>query len=162
MTRTRAPQRPSRNRGRTRHLMIGAFLATLVSLLLIQGFTTKTVGASGEGSVNGTAASPLAGHAAVSRSEGQARADPEPALAADGGADVRRRAESEVHTEGRGHSPRSGSAATFFEVGAWSFADPDITRMLVRDGFEIGNHTFTHANLAAMPSWEAAAQVGAD
>ena len=32
----------------------------LVSLLLIQGFTTKTIGASGEGSADGSGATPLA------------------------------------------------------------------------------------------------------
>ena len=31
--------------------------------------------------------------------------------------------------------------------------------MLHRDGFALGDHTFTHANLAALPSWEAQLQI---
>ena len=31
--------------------------------------------------------------------------------------------------------------------------------MLARDGFQIGNHTFTHADLAQLPAWERSLQV---
>jgi cellulose synthase/poly-beta-1,6-N-acetylglucosamine synthase-like glycosyltransferase/peptidoglycan/xylan/chitin deacetylase (PgdA/CDA1 family) len=37
--------------------------------------------------------------------------------------------------------------ATFFVVGERTVSNPDIVRDLRDDGFEIGNHTFNHANL---------------
>src|SRR5262249_4166723 len=37
----------------------------------------------------------------------------------------------------------------------------DLTQMLYRDGFELGDHTFTHADLATLPSWQRTLQVGA-
>src|SRR2546421_4049404 len=43
--------------------------------------------------------------------------------------------------------------ATFFEIGDRVAAHPDITRQLVADGFEIGNHTFTHTDPVGMPEW---------
>lgn len=134
----------------------------LVSLLLIQGFTTKTVGASGEGSAGGSAATPLANMPPIlADRKGKLvpiqnpRAQRMVALTFDDGPNPRYtpKIAAILHAE---HVP-----ATFFEVGSMVVRYPDITRRLVQDGFEIGNHTFTHANLAAIPSWEATAQVAA-
>ena len=36
---------------------------------------------------------------------------------------------------------------------------PWITQRIVRGGFELGNHTFTHPDLAALPSWERELQI---
>jgi cellulose synthase/poly-beta-1,6-N-acetylglucosamine synthase-like glycosyltransferase/peptidoglycan/xylan/chitin deacetylase (PgdA/CDA1 family)/spore germination protein YaaH len=41
--------------------------------------------------------------------------------------------------------------ATFFIVGENGQANPDIIRRIVNEGHEIGNHSFTHPNLAEVP-----------
>src|SRR6478735_4225045 len=46
-----------------------------------------------------------------------------------------------------------GVRATFFVVGSRVAERPDLLRRMVADGHEIGVHTFTHANLAAVPAW---------
>ena len=43
---------------------------------------------------------------------------------------------------------RGGVKATFFLVGRYAEADPLLTRRLVEAGHLIGNHTWTHPNLA--------------
>jgi peptidoglycan/xylan/chitin deacetylase (PgdA/CDA1 family)/glycosyltransferase involved in cell wall biosynthesis len=49
--------------------------------------------------------------------------------------------------------------ATFFVVGARVSRHPDVVRDLVRDGFGLGNHTFTHVDLAGLPPSAAHAQI---
>jgi cellulose synthase/poly-beta-1,6-N-acetylglucosamine synthase-like glycosyltransferase/peptidoglycan/xylan/chitin deacetylase (PgdA/CDA1 family) len=44
--------------------------------------------------------------------------------------------------------------ATFFVVGSQAARHPDLIRMLVRDGHEIGNHSFTHARLTHGSRWQ--------
>jgi cellulose synthase/poly-beta-1,6-N-acetylglucosamine synthase-like glycosyltransferase/peptidoglycan/xylan/chitin deacetylase (PgdA/CDA1 family) len=44
--------------------------------------------------------------------------------------------------------------ATFFVVGERVARYPGIVRDLVRDGFEIGDHTFHHASLSGLPGWQ--------
>jgi cellulose synthase/poly-beta-1,6-N-acetylglucosamine synthase-like glycosyltransferase/peptidoglycan/xylan/chitin deacetylase (PgdA/CDA1 family) len=144
----------------TRHLVIGASLIGLVTLLLIQGFTTKTVGAEAGTSVTGSG--PLARLPAVlAYRRGKLVPIRNPAsrgmiaLTFDDGP-------SPLYTLRiarillAAHAP-----ATFFEVGSMIVRWPEITRQLRRDGFELGNHTFTHADLAALPSWASAAQISA-
>ena len=46
-----------------------------------------------------------------------------------------------------------GVKATFFVVGSRVAERPDLLRRMVEDGHEVGVHTFTHANLAAVPAW---------
>ena len=48
---------------------------------------------------------------------------------------------------------------TFFVVGSHVARNPEIVRDLKRDGFEIGNHSFTHADLSVLPSWERSLQL---
>ena len=43
---------------------------------------------------------------------------------------------------------------TFFVVGAQAARHPGIVRDLVRDGNEIGNHTFTHSALGSIGRWK--------
>jgi len=43
--------------------------------------------------------------------------------------------------------------ATFFVLGAHVAEHPELTRRVVAEGHEIGNHTYTHADLAAVPAW---------
>ena len=49
---------------------------------------------------------------------------------------------------------------TFFVVGSQVVRHPKIVRRLEADGFELGNHTFTHSDLAAVPGWERTMQIG--
>ena len=50
--------------------------------------------------------------------------------------------------------------ATFFVVGSQVVRHPGIVRRLRAQGFELGNHTFTHSDLAALPAWERNLQIG--
>ncbi|MFC0507495.1 bifunctional polysaccharide deacetylase/glycosyltransferase family 2 protein [Micromonospora costi] len=43
--------------------------------------------------------------------------------------------------------------ATFFVVGARVNEHPELVRRILAEGHEIGSHTFTHADLAAVPAW---------
>jgi cellulose synthase/poly-beta-1,6-N-acetylglucosamine synthase-like glycosyltransferase/peptidoglycan/xylan/chitin deacetylase (PgdA/CDA1 family)/spore germination protein YaaH len=46
-----------------------------------------------------------------------------------------------------------GAKATFFVVGRNAEDHPDLVRRIVAEGHEIGNHTYTHSNIAEMPEW---------
>ncbi len=46
---------------------------------------------------------------------------------------------------------REGVPATFFVIGENALAEPDLVRRIVAEGHDIGNHTFTHPNLAEVP-----------
>ncbi|MEO3822804.1 glycosyltransferase [Actinomadura sp. B10D3] len=48
---------------------------------------------------------------------------------------------------------RRGAHATFFAVGARVAENPSLTRRILREGHEIGSHTYTHVDLAAAPAW---------
>ncbi|WP_406044883.1 bifunctional polysaccharide deacetylase/glycosyltransferase family 2 protein [Micromonospora sp. NBC_00898] len=48
----------------------------------------------------------------------------------------------------RHHAP-----ATFFVLGSQVSRYPDITRRMVREGHELGIHTFTHPELTNLPTW---------
>ena len=48
---------------------------------------------------------------------------------------------------------RHKAHATFFVIGSRVNEYPDLTRRIVAEGHELGVHTFTHADLAAVPSW---------
>ncbi|HET6213154.1 MAG TPA: glycosyltransferase [Micromonosporaceae bacterium] len=43
--------------------------------------------------------------------------------------------------------------ATFFVIGARVNEHPEIVRRILAEGHEIGSHTFTHADLDAVPGW---------
>jgi cellulose synthase/poly-beta-1,6-N-acetylglucosamine synthase-like glycosyltransferase/peptidoglycan/xylan/chitin deacetylase (PgdA/CDA1 family) len=142
-----------------RRVLLGFCLGMLVLLLLVDGFTTKTVGAAGTGA-RSVAGSPLAGSAPVLVSDGHGGlVSHEPplgrriALTFDDGPSPEWTPKIAAILEAQ-HVP-----ATFFEVGSQVVRYPDVTRLLHRDGFELGNHTFTHANLSALPGWEAQLQV---
>lgn len=48
---------------------------------------------------------------------------------------------------------RKGVPATFFDVGAAVEAHPDLVRAQVEGGHSVGNHTYGHPNLTALPGW---------
>jgi cellulose synthase/poly-beta-1,6-N-acetylglucosamine synthase-like glycosyltransferase/peptidoglycan/xylan/chitin deacetylase (PgdA/CDA1 family) len=43
--------------------------------------------------------------------------------------------------------------ASFFLVGAHAAGDPGLVQAELRDGDQVGSHTYTHANLATVPAW---------
>jgi cellulose synthase/poly-beta-1,6-N-acetylglucosamine synthase-like glycosyltransferase/peptidoglycan/xylan/chitin deacetylase (PgdA/CDA1 family) len=128
-------------------------LLILSALILFEGFATHTIGASSEPH-DTRGAAPLAGSRPILTPVGDRLVSHQPppgrriALTFDDGpdprwtpqiADVLRRAH--VH-------------ATFFVVGSEVARHPGIVRALVRDGNEIGNHTFTHVALSNGPVWQ--------
>ncbi len=54
-----------------------------------------------------------------------------------------------------------GVKATFFVVGRNAEEHPDLIRRIVAEGHEIGNHSYTHGNLAEMPEWRQRLELGA-
>ncbi|MEU9017086.1 bifunctional polysaccharide deacetylase/glycosyltransferase family 2 protein [Actinomadura sp. NPDC048394] len=50
---------------------------------------------------------------------------------------------------------RHGAHGTFFAVGAHVAENPALTRRILREGNEIGSHTYTHVDLATAPAWRA-------
>src|SRR5207247_2482298 len=50
--------------------------------------------------------------------------------------------------------------ATFFVIGSAAVRHPDIVRRVHRQGFELGNHTFTHADLSSLPGWQRTLELG--
>ncbi len=127
---------------------------------MVQGFSERTIGGSATSATGKARAQPLAGM--------------RPLLTADG-----HQLRSDERSPGRrialtfddGPSPQwtpkiaavlraARVPATFFVVGSQVSRRPAIVQRLHRDGFEIGNHTFTHADLSTLPRWEASAQVG--
>ncbi len=46
-----------------------------------------------------------------------------------------------------------GVKATFFVIGSRVAERPDLVRRMYDEGHEVGVHTYTHANLANVPSW---------
>jgi cellulose synthase/poly-beta-1,6-N-acetylglucosamine synthase-like glycosyltransferase/peptidoglycan/xylan/chitin deacetylase (PgdA/CDA1 family) len=161
MTVQRARLRRSRSeRGRTiarrierppaHWLMLGLFVGTLMLLLLAEGLTVHTTGASGTPPVRSpNAVRALRTNQAlwVAGPNGtlvprEAPVGRRIALTFDDGPDPR------WTPEIAGTLRRLRVPATFFEVGEHVVEHPGVVSDLHRDGFEIGNHTFSHADLA--------------
>jgi cellulose synthase/poly-beta-1,6-N-acetylglucosamine synthase-like glycosyltransferase/peptidoglycan/xylan/chitin deacetylase (PgdA/CDA1 family) len=53
----------------------------------------------------------------------------------------------------RHHAP-----ATFFVVGSQVARNPDLARRMVREGHQLGVHTFTHPDVAGLPGWRRRAE----
>jgi cellulose synthase/poly-beta-1,6-N-acetylglucosamine synthase-like glycosyltransferase/peptidoglycan/xylan/chitin deacetylase (PgdA/CDA1 family) len=132
----------------------------LVMLVVIgfQGFATHTIGGTSETDFQ-SAAAPIANQRPilVARHGRLTSLQPPPgrrvALTFDDGPDPRwtlpiaeELRAAEVH-------------ATFFEIGSQAARYPSIVRRLVGDGNEIGNHTFTHVLLSAVPAWQRQVQL---
>jgi cellulose synthase/poly-beta-1,6-N-acetylglucosamine synthase-like glycosyltransferase/peptidoglycan/xylan/chitin deacetylase (PgdA/CDA1 family) len=141
-----------------RWLLLAFLLVALVILLGAQGVSTRTTGRSAtqpRGSPGPlVSASPVltwdGDQLASRRTAGSRRI----ALTFDDGPDPRWTPRIAA-TLRRLHVP-----ATFFVVGSQVARHPEVVRALHRQGFELGNHTFTHTDLAAIPDWERSLQVG--
>ncbi|WP_231328598.1 bifunctional polysaccharide deacetylase/glycosyltransferase family 2 protein [Actinomadura graeca] len=48
---------------------------------------------------------------------------------------------------------RRDAHATFFAIGAHIAQHPALTRRVLREGHDIGSHTYTHVDMAAAPAW---------
>jgi cellulose synthase/poly-beta-1,6-N-acetylglucosamine synthase-like glycosyltransferase/peptidoglycan/xylan/chitin deacetylase (PgdA/CDA1 family) len=125
----------------------------VVVLLLVDGVTTKTLGSAGTDPAS--AGAPLAGSAPLLVSDGhgglvshEAAPGKRIALTFDDGPSATWTPRILAILE-RAHVP-----ATFFEIGGNVVRAPALTRRVVRDGFELGNHTFTHPDLARLPAWQ--------
>jgi cellulose synthase/poly-beta-1,6-N-acetylglucosamine synthase-like glycosyltransferase/peptidoglycan/xylan/chitin deacetylase (PgdA/CDA1 family) len=132
-------------------------MLVLLTVIAFQGFATHTVGQSTEGAQQ--SAAPLASARPILIGHGSSLASIQPpagrrvALTFDDGPNPRWTPEiaSELH--------RAGVHGTFFLIGSEAARYPGIVRQLVRDGDELGNHTFTHVFLTGVPRWEGRLQI---
>jgi cellulose synthase/poly-beta-1,6-N-acetylglucosamine synthase-like glycosyltransferase/peptidoglycan/xylan/chitin deacetylase (PgdA/CDA1 family) len=151
---SRARRRPPAHRA-----TLAACLSGLLLLLLVQGLSTKTIGSSSTPGTPTDRGSPLAGSRPLlePRGSGLHSIQPAPgnriALTFDDGPSARWTPRI-ARVLRREHAP-----ATFFVVGSQVARHPEVVRALHRQGFELGNHTFTHADLATVPGWVASEQV---
>jgi cellulose synthase/poly-beta-1,6-N-acetylglucosamine synthase-like glycosyltransferase/peptidoglycan/xylan/chitin deacetylase (PgdA/CDA1 family) len=145
-------------RAASRWLVLGLLLATLIVLLGAQGLSTRTTGRSATPVPSG--GGPLASEGPILAWNGErleareAPAGKRIALTFDDGPDPRWTPKVAATLR------RLNAPATFFVVGSQVVRHPDVVRRLHRDGFELGNHTFTHADVAALPGWEQRLQLG--
>ena len=143
----------------THWALLGFVLFVLLVLLTAQGVATRTTGRSATPS-GADAETPLAGQPSLLALSGGRLAGHEApigkrvALTFDDGPDPRWTPKIAA-TLRRLHVP-----ATFFVVGSQAVRHPGILRALHQQGFEIGNHTFSHTDLAAVPGWERGLQLG--
>ncbi|MGZ4351931.1 MAG: bifunctional polysaccharide deacetylase/glycosyltransferase family 2 protein [Gaiellaceae bacterium] len=135
--------------------LLGFCLLVLSALILFEGVVTHTIGASGTPAPGDTrGAAPLAGSRPILTSVRGELVSRQPApgrrvaLTFDDGPDARWTPKIAAVLQ-RLHVP-----ATFFVVGSEVARHPEIVRQLVRDGYEIGNHTFTHTALSSGPEWQ--------
>jgi cellulose synthase/poly-beta-1,6-N-acetylglucosamine synthase-like glycosyltransferase/peptidoglycan/xylan/chitin deacetylase (PgdA/CDA1 family) len=148
----------SRTFSRARVTLIASFFVVLILLLLVEGFTTKTVGASSTGP-GASGASPLAGAGPILTAKGNR-------LVSIGGSPGRRVALTFDDGPDPHWTPkivailkRDHVPATFFMMGSAVVRNPGLVKSIAQDGFQIGNHTFTHPDLAALPGWERSLQL---
>jgi cellulose synthase/poly-beta-1,6-N-acetylglucosamine synthase-like glycosyltransferase/peptidoglycan/xylan/chitin deacetylase (PgdA/CDA1 family) len=138
--------------------VLALLLGGLLLLLGVQGLSTVAAGRSATAQT--TAPSPaLPGSAAIWRVRGDQLAPSKRpvgrrvALTFDDGPDPRWTPRIAALLE------RLEVPATFFMVGEHVVEHRDVAADLVDQGFELGDHTFNHADLDSMPGWERHLQV---
>jgi cellulose synthase/poly-beta-1,6-N-acetylglucosamine synthase-like glycosyltransferase/peptidoglycan/xylan/chitin deacetylase (PgdA/CDA1 family) len=136
---------------------LAVLVTALLLLLFVQGVSEHLTGKSGTPAAKGDAVLPAGGSIFAARGDRLVQRGERPgrrvALSFDDGPDptwTPRIAALLV----RLHAP-----ATFFVVGDHVVRYPGIVAELVRDGFEIGNHTFTHSDLTQLAAWQRQLQV---
>jgi cellulose synthase/poly-beta-1,6-N-acetylglucosamine synthase-like glycosyltransferase/peptidoglycan/xylan/chitin deacetylase (PgdA/CDA1 family) len=134
-------------------LLLGFTLLVVLGVTLLVGIATHRVGASLESAALGDEAAPgPARPILTARGDGLVSNQPPPgrrlALTFDDGPDPKwtPRIADVLRSE--------GVRGTFFVVGSQAARHPDLVRRLVRDGHELGNHTFTHAELTGGRRWQ--------
>src|SRR5919198_2784853 len=145
-------------RAAARWALLLLLVTALVAALAAQGLSTRTTGASRTprpGSPRGV----LAGSRPILIWNGRRRESRE-------GSPGRRIALTFDDGPDPTWTPRIAAAlrrlhvpATFFVIGSKVARHPGLVRTLYRDGFELGNHTFTHVDLASVPAWERRLQI---
>ncbi len=143
---------------RTHWLLLTVMVVTLAGTLLVQGYTQHMFGigddavTSGAGPADRVPAAVAHGGPVIDPASQPARtAGPRArtiALTFDDGPDPRWT--PQVLAVLRRHHVH----ATFFVVGTEVAAHPALVRQILADGNEVGIHTFTHADLAAIPGWQ--------
>jgi len=142
------------------HWRLFVFCLLILAVLIgFEGFTTHTIGVSAEPTGNLGGPAPLLHSRPILAARGDRLVSTQPppgrriALTFDDGPDPRWTPQiAAILRHDHVH-------ATFFMVGSQAARYPGIVRMLVRDGNEIGNHTFTHVALTNGPSWQASLQL---
>jgi cellulose synthase/poly-beta-1,6-N-acetylglucosamine synthase-like glycosyltransferase/peptidoglycan/xylan/chitin deacetylase (PgdA/CDA1 family) len=136
----------------THWVLLGFSLLVVLAVTLLVGIATHRIGASLESSALGNEAAPRLNRPILTaRGETLVSNQPPPgrriALTFDDGPDPK-------------WTPRIADVlrrdrvtGTFFVVGSQAARHPDLVRRLVREGHEIGNHTFTHARLTEGRRW---------
>jgi len=139
--------------------LLAACVGAVLVVLFFQGYATNTIGASAEPRPAPGTPAPLQHSRPLLTAEGPRLTSSQPppgrrvALTFDDGPDATwtPRIAAVLRRE---HVP-----AAFFVVGSQAARYPEIVRVLVRDGHEIGNHTFTHTSLTGGPAWQSRLQV---
>jgi cellulose synthase/poly-beta-1,6-N-acetylglucosamine synthase-like glycosyltransferase/peptidoglycan/xylan/chitin deacetylase (PgdA/CDA1 family) len=55
---------------------------------------------------------------------------------------------------------RHHAQATFFVIGAHAADHPDLVKKAIREGNEVGSHTYTHIDMAGSPAWRIRFELG--
>ena len=138
--------------------LLALLLGGLLLLLGAQGLSTAATGRTAT-PATGALTPALRGSAAIWRVDGSRLVPSQPpvgrriALTFDDGPDPRWTPRIAAVLR------RLGVPATFFVVGEHVVEHPDVVASLEGEGFELGNHTFKHAELASTPGWERRLQV---
>jgi cellulose synthase/poly-beta-1,6-N-acetylglucosamine synthase-like glycosyltransferase/peptidoglycan/xylan/chitin deacetylase (PgdA/CDA1 family) len=134
-------------------LLSFCFVVAAVAILL-EGIATHTVGPSAEPHETLGGQAPLIHSRPILAAQGSRLISSQPppgrriALTFDDGPDPRWTPKIAAILR------RERVPATFFLIGSDAARHPDIVRRLVRDGNELGNHTFTHVALSNGPGWQ--------
>jgi cellulose synthase/poly-beta-1,6-N-acetylglucosamine synthase-like glycosyltransferase/peptidoglycan/xylan/chitin deacetylase (PgdA/CDA1 family) len=145
-------------RAAARWSLFALLLAALAAALAAQGLSTRTTGPS-RTPLTSDARGVLAEARPILRWNGKR-------LASQAGPPGRRIALTFDDGPDPRWTPRIAAAlrrlqvpATFFVIGSKVARHPELVRSLRRLGFELGNHTFTHVDLASLPAWERRLQI---
>jgi cellulose synthase/poly-beta-1,6-N-acetylglucosamine synthase-like glycosyltransferase/peptidoglycan/xylan/chitin deacetylase (PgdA/CDA1 family) len=150
-TEVRVPRRIWSPPGHWRLFALCLFVVCVV--LLFEGIATHTIGATAEPRPEPGASAPLLHERPILAANGNRLVSDQPppgrrvALTFDDGPDARWTPRIAA-TLRAAHVP-----ATFFVVGSQAARHPDLLRRLAADGFELGDHTFTHASLTQGAEW---------
>jgi cellulose synthase/poly-beta-1,6-N-acetylglucosamine synthase-like glycosyltransferase/peptidoglycan/xylan/chitin deacetylase (PgdA/CDA1 family) len=150
---TREPLRRRLRNPPTHWVLLGLTLLVVLGVTLLVGVATHRIGASLESAALGDESAPRLTRAILTaRGDALVSNQPPPgrriALTFDDGPDPK-------------WTPRiadllrrEGVPGTFFVVGSQAARHPGLVRRLVREGHDIGNHTFTHAGLVDGRRWQ--------